>query len=122
LFYEVYQISSFLKSVDAAAKFQKKSIKDTCVEAGEKVVLTAELTSESSVTWFRDGVQLNESSKYEIRKAVLSRTLVVKSSESKDSGTYSCHTADDKMEFKVQVKGEPLKFLRMQMPAMAPMY
>lgn len=105
--------------------FQKKSVKDMCIKVGEKVVLTTELTSESaSVTWFRDSVQLNEGSKYEIRKAGLSRTLVVKSTESKDSGTYSCHTADDKMEFKVQVKGEPLCILnvRMQMPAMTPMY
>ena len=97
-----------LKSLDTTAKFQKKLNKDICVEASEKVVLTAELTSESaSITWFRDGVQLNEGSKYDMKKVGLSRTLVVKSTESKDSGTYSCHTADDKIEFKVQVKGEP---------------
>ena len=77
-----------LQTLDAAAKFQKRSIKDTCVEASEKVVLTAELTSESaSVTWFRDGVQLTEGSKYEMKKDGLSRTLVVKSTEAKDGGT-----------------------------------
>lgn len=115
-----------LKSPDTTTKFQKKLIKDTCVEASEKVVLTAELTSESaSVMWFRDGEQLSQGSKYEIKKDGLSRTLVVKSTESKDSGTYSCHTADDKVEFKVQVKGElmgTVNVLRIHMPAMAPMY
>ena len=75
------------------------------------MVLTVELTSESaSVTWFRDGVQLTEGSKYEMKKDGMSRTLVVKSTEAKDSGTYSCHSADDKIECKVQVKGEPLEF------------
>lgn len=55
--------------------------------------------------WFRDDVELKESSKYEMKKDGLSRSLVVKSTETKDSGTYSCQTADDKVEFKVQVKG-----------------
>lgn len=56
--------------------------------------------------WFRDGVELKESTKYEMRREGFSRTLIVKSTESKDSGTYSCQTADDKLEFKVQVKGK----------------
>lgn len=95
-------------SIDAAVKFQKKVVKDTCVvQASEKVVLTTELTAESgSVKWFRDGVELKEGSKYEMKKEGLTRTLIVKSSESKDSGTYCCQTADDKLEFKVQVKGK----------------
>lgn len=64
--------------------------------------------------WFRDGVALKESSKYEMKKDGLSRTLIVKSAESKDSGTYSCQTADDKLEFKVQVKGKSA-FLEMSL-------
>ncbi|KAK5860093.1 hypothetical protein PBY51_021594 [Eleginops maclovinus] len=102
-----------MQVTDAAAKFQKKLVKDTCiVQASEKVVLTTELTTESGgVKWYRDGVELKESSKYEMKKEGLSRTLIVKSSESKDSGTYSCQTADDKLEFKVQVKDSALKFV-----------
>ncbi|KAK9538589.1 hypothetical protein VZT92_003751 [Zoarces viviparus] len=101
-----------VQMTDAAVKFQKKLVKDTCVQASEKVVLTTELTTESgSVKWLRDGVELKEGSKYEMKKEGLSRTLVVKSSESKDSGTYSCQTVDDKLEFKVQVKDSALKFV-----------
>ena len=88
--------------------FQKKSgVKETCsVQASEKIVFTTELTSESaSVKWFKDGVELKEGSKYKIKKEGLSRTLVVKSAEVKDSGTYSCQTVDDKQEFTAQVKG-----------------
>lgn len=93
-----------------AVKFQKKPSQDAVVvNASENVTLTTELTAESgSVKWFRDGVELKESAKYEMRKEGFSRTLVVKAAESKDSGTYSCHTADDKQEFKVQVKGKSL--------------
>lgn len=89
-------------------KFQKKTVNETrVVQASENIILTTELTAENgSVKWFRDGVELKESNKYEMRKDGFSRTLVVKSTESKDSGSYSCQTADDKLEFKVQVKGK----------------
>ncbi|XP_054889212.1 obscurin isoform X6 [Poeciliopsis prolifica] len=101
-----------LQLTDIAVKF-KKPTKDTfIVEASEKVVLTAEVTTEvGNVKWFRDGVEIKESSKCEIRKDGLSRTLTLKSVETKDSGTYSCQTPDDKVEFKVQVKDSALKFV-----------
>ncbi|XP_044224162.1 obscurin isoform X22 [Thunnus albacares] len=108
-----------LQTAEVAAMFQKKSVQDTCiVQASENIVLTTELTTESaSVRWFRDGVALKESSKYEMKKDGLSRTLIVKSAESKDSGTYSCQTAEDKLEFKVQVKELSLKFVVPLKPA-----
>ncbi|XP_014826380.1 PREDICTED: obscurin isoform X18 [Poecilia mexicana] len=101
-----------LQLTDMAVKF-KKPTKDTfIVEASERVVLTAEVTTEvGNVKWFRDGVEIKESSKCEIRKDGLSRTLTLKSAETKDSGTYSCQTPDDKVEFKVQVKDSALKFV-----------
>ncbi|XP_039998756.1 obscurin isoform X7 [Xiphias gladius] len=100
-----------LQMTDAVVKFQKKPVKDTCiVQASENIVLTTELTTESGgVKWFRDGVEVKEGGKYEIKKDGCSRTLIVKSTEAKDSGTYSCQTANDKLEFKVQVKA--LKFV-----------
>ncbi|XP_035762072.1 obscurin isoform X2 [Neolamprologus brichardi] len=108
-----------LQLTDLAIKFQKKSVKDTCVvQASESIVLSTELTAEGgSVRWFRDGVELKESSKHEMKKEGLSRTLIVKSAEMKDSGTYSCQTADDKLEFKVQVKDSALKFVLPLKPA-----
>ncbi|XP_051809579.1 obscurin [Acanthochromis polyacanthus] len=108
-----------LQSTDVAVKFQKKLVKDTSiVQASENIVLTTELTAESgSVKWFRDGVELRESSKYEMKKDGLSRTLIVKSTETKDSGTYSCQTAGDKLEFKVQVRDSALKFVVPLTPA-----
>ncbi|KAA0704500.1 Obscurin [Triplophysa tibetana] len=99
---------------DITAKFQKTSgTKETLVvETTEKVVLKTEVTSEScNVKWFRDGVELKEGTKYEMKQEGHSRILFVKSCESKDSGTYSCQTADDKLEFRVQVKETPLNFV-----------
>ncbi|XP_005721546.1 obscurin isoform X3 [Pundamilia nyererei] len=108
-----------LQLTDLAIKFQKKSVKDTCVvQTSESIVLSTELTAEGgSVRWFRDGMELKESSKYEMKKEGLSHTLIVKSAEMKDSGTYSCQTADDKLEFKVQVKDSALKFVLPLKPA-----
>ncbi|XP_070989780.1 obscurin-like isoform X20 [Oncorhynchus clarkii lewisi] len=102
-----------IQVTESSAKFKKTAVKDICsVQASEKIVLTTELTSESaSVKWFRDGVELKEGTKYEMKREGHSRTLIVKSTEVKDSGTYSCHTDDDKLEFKVQVKQTPLKFV-----------
>ncbi|XP_068604975.1 obscurin [Brachionichthys hirsutus] len=102
-----------LQHADAPVKFQKKPVSDACaVQASEDVVWTTELTAESgSVRWFRGGVQLKEGSKYEMKQEGRSRTLIIKSTESKDSGTYSCQTADDKLEFQVQVKDSDLKFV-----------
>nr|XP_057924200.1 obscurin isoform X3 [Doryrhamphus excisus] len=104
-----------LQMADIPATFQKKSAKDTSfiIQSSENIVLTSELAAEStvSVRWFKDGVELKEGSKYQMKKDGLSRTLVVKTTESKDSGVYSCITADDKLEFKVQVKEAVLEFL-----------
>ncbi|XP_016314282.1 obscurin-like [Sinocyclocheilus anshuiensis] len=99
---------------DVSTKFQKTSVtKETVmVESTEKVVLKTEVMSENcSVKWFRDGIELKDGSKYEMKQEGRSRVLIVKSSESKDSGTYFCQTADDKVEFKVQVKDAHLKFV-----------
>ncbi|KAJ0058810.1 hypothetical protein NL108_000518, partial [Boleophthalmus pectinirostris] len=94
-----------LQVQEAAVKFQKKTVKDTSVPTKEDIVLTAELTAEGgAVRWFRDGVELKESSRIQMKKEGLSRTLIVKSGEAKDSGTYTCQTTDDKLEFKVEVK------------------
>ncbi|XP_036374691.1 obscurin isoform X9 [Megalops cyprinoides] len=102
-----------IQVAESIAQFQNKSaVKDAVmVQESEDIVLATELTSDATVRWFRDGVELKESKKYVMKKEGMSRTLVVKSSEVKDSGTYSCQTADDKLDFKVQVKEPALKFI-----------
>ncbi|XP_048868574.1 obscurin-like isoform X50 [Brienomyrus brachyistius] len=103
-----------IQVAESVAKFQKKAaITETVmVQESESIILTTELMSENAgVRWFRDGVELKDGIKYEIKKDGLTRTLIVKTTELKDSGTYSCQTAEDKLEFKVLVKEPPLKFV-----------
>ncbi|GAA6091828.1 obscurin isoform X13 [Tachysurus ichikawai] len=103
-----------IQVADIAAKFQKRSsIKETIyVQETENIVLTTEVTIEhANVSWFRDGIELKEGNKYEMKREGLSHVLIVKSSEAKDTGTYVCQTAEDKMEFQVQIKESPLKFV-----------
>ncbi|CAL9688567.1 unnamed protein product [Knipowitschia caucasica] len=112
------KLSFKLQVQDVAVKFQKKSVKDTSVQAKEDFVLTAELTTEGgTVRWFKDGVELKESVQCQMKKEGLSRMLIVRSSGAKDSGTYTCQTSDDRLEFKVQVKEADLKFATPLKPA-----
>lgn len=77
------------------------------VQETENITLTTVVTTENAnVSWFRDGIQLKEGDKYNMKKEGLSHVLIIKSSEAKDRGTYMCHTAEDKMEFQVQIKGK----------------
>ncbi|XP_035386466.1 obscurin isoform X5 [Electrophorus electricus] len=99
---------------DVSAKFQRKpGVTETVVvQQSENISLNTEVTSENaSVSWFRDGVQLKEGDRYEMKTEGLSRALIIKSCEAKESGTYMCQMAGDKMEFKVQIKEAPLKFV-----------
>ncbi|KAL7874925.1 hypothetical protein SRHO_G00058950 [Serrasalmus rhombeus] len=103
-----------IQVADVSAKFQKKSVTKEAivVQETEKIILTSEVTSENAnVSWFRDGVQLKDGNRYEMKKDGLSCVLIVKSSEAKDSGTYICQVDNDNMEFKVNVKEAPLKFV-----------
>uniref|UniRef100_A0AAR2J6N9 Obscurin, cytoskeletal calmodulin and titin-interacting RhoGEF b n=1 Tax=Pygocentrus nattereri TaxID=42514 RepID=A0AAR2J6N9_PYGNA len=94
--------------------FPEKSVTKEAivVQETENILLTSEVTSENAnVSWFRDGVQLKDGNRYEMKKDGLSCVLIVKSSEAKDSGTYICQVDNDNMEFKVNVKEAPLKFV-----------
>ncbi|KAI5105994.1 obscurin, partial [Silurus meridionalis] len=96
---------------DISAKFQKKSsVKETiAVQETENITLSTMVTTEhANVNWFRDGVELKEGNKYEMKREGLSRVLIIKSSEAKDRGTYTCQTTEDKMEFQVQIKAPRL--------------
>ncbi|KAL7886884.1 hypothetical protein AOLI_G00046050 [Acnodon oligacanthus] len=103
-----------IQVADVSAKFQKKSVTKEAivVQETEKIILTSEVTSENAnVSWFRNGVQLKDGDRYEMKKDGLSHVLIVKSSEAKDSGTYICQVDNDNLEFKVNVKEAPLKFV-----------
>nr|XP_014350241.1 PREDICTED: obscurin isoform X14 [Latimeria chalumnae] len=98
---------------EPAAKFQKKAVQKEPIAVQEKediILVTTVAPQTAVVRWLRDGMELKQGKKYEVRSEGSSRTLVVKSSESKDSGVYICETNGDKQEFRVKVKEAPIKF------------
>uniref|UniRef100_H3A8L3 Obscurin, cytoskeletal calmodulin and titin-interacting RhoGEF n=1 Tax=Latimeria chalumnae TaxID=7897 RepID=H3A8L3_LATCH len=100
-------------SLEPAAKFQKKAVQKEPIAVQEKediILVTTVAPQTAVVRWLRDGMELKQGKKYEVRSEGSSRTLVVKSSESKDSGVYICETNGDKQEFRVKVKEAPIKF------------
>ncbi|XP_069815234.1 obscurin isoform X2 [Dendropsophus ebraccatus] len=97
------------------AKFLKKSEQKEAMIVQEHEDITLQTTvhpQNAQVKWFKDGTELSTSKKYEISTDGASRTLKVKTAESKDSAVYTCSTSNDKQEFRVQVKEIPVKFVK----------
>ena len=77
------------------------------VEVGESIVLRCEISDPNAqVTWFRDGIKLREAAGHDILAEGSIRTLAFQSAMLSHAGIYSCRTADDAMQFRVEVKGD----------------
>ncbi|XP_036814460.1 obscurin isoform X10 [Oncorhynchus mykiss] len=80
------------------------------IEAGCPIVLKCELSDPTAqVYWYKDGIQLFSNHELDIQSEGNMRTLVVQSAELTHSGTYSCTTVDDTMEFHVDIKAPPVR-------------
>ncbi|XP_008299427.1 obscurin isoform X6 [Stegastes partitus] len=81
------------------------------VEVGEPIVLHCEITDPNAqVTWYKDGIKLLEAAGQDMLAEGSIRTLAFQSAMLSHAGTYSCKTADDAMQFHVDVKAPPLTF------------
>ena len=89
--------------------------RNTFVEAGCPLKLQCEVSEPTAqVYWHKNGKQLPPKSDCEIQTKEKLRALVIASAEVRHSGVYSCEAADDHIEFKVDVAGDPsiLSFVR----------
>nr|XP_046260552.1 obscurin-like protein 1 isoform X6 [Scatophagus argus] len=78
------------------------------IEAGCPINLQCEVSEPTAqVYWCKDGEQLLPKSEYEIQTQDKLRSLVIKATEVRHSGVYSCEAADDHIEFKVDVAAVP---------------
>lgn len=85
--------------------------KSKSVEAGQPIVLHCEVSdSTGQVSWFKDGLQLLPQSGVVVQSEGTKRTLILQSSGFSTSGVYSCKTADDIIEFYVDIKGDIRSF------------
>ncbi|XP_075703653.1 obscurin [Rhinoderma darwinii] len=97
------------------AKFLKKCEQKDAVTVQEHEDITLSTSVQphnAQVKWFKDGAELSTSKKYQICVEGATRTLIVKTAESKDSAVYTCSTSSDQQEFRVQVKEIPVKFVK----------
>lgn len=77
------------------------------VEEGCPIKLQCEVSEPAAqVCWYKDGEQLLPMSEYEIHTNGKLRALVIKSAEVRHSGLYNCKSADDCIQFKVDVAGD----------------
>ncbi|KAM6935045.1 obscurin-like protein 1 isoform 2-T2 [Xenentodon cancila] len=75
------------------------------VEVGEPIALRCEISdSNAQVTWFKDGIKLREAAGHDMLAEGSIRTLAFQSAMLSHAGIYSCRTADDAMQFHVDVK------------------
>ncbi|XP_049584751.1 obscurin isoform X5 [Syngnathus scovelli] len=89
------------------AKFSElqEADRNKTFQEGSAIVLSCELSQDSVVDWYKDGIKLQQQSNLEFRTEGRKRTLIIRSAESADHGSYECATADDNLTFKVDVKG-----------------
>ncbi|XP_072768090.1 obscurin-like protein 1 [Nerophis lumbriciformis] len=85
--------------------------KNKLVEAGCPVRMQCEVSEPTAqVQWHKDGEDLCPKSDYELHKEEKSRALVIKAAEVRHAGVYCCDSADDHIEFKVDVAAPPVTF------------
>ncbi|KAG2458503.1 OBSCN protein, partial [Polypterus senegalus] len=109
------KLSFHLELTDQVATFKKKGTEElVAIQEGESANFSTEVSTESvAVKWYKDNIELKEGKKYNIKKLGLSRMLVIKSAEAKDSGTYTCEICGgDKQDFRLQVKESAVKFIK----------
>lgn len=83
-------------------------VRNKFVEAGCPIKLQCEVSKPTAqVCWHKDGESLLPHSEYEIETKEKLRMLLIKSAEIRHAGVYSCDSADDRIEFKVDVAGDP---------------
>ncbi|XP_054643858.1 obscurin-like protein 1 isoform X15 [Dunckerocampus dactyliophorus] len=82
--------------------------KNKLVEAGCPVRMQCEVSEPTAqVQWHKDGEELFPKGDYEIQTEEKLRALVIKAAEVRHSGVYCCDSADDHIEFKVDVAAVP---------------
>ncbi|XP_014019364.1 obscurin isoform X5 [Salmo salar] len=86
--------------------------KTKSVEAGCPFQLQCEVTDPTAqVYWCKDGEKLLPQTGMDIQSNGTMRRLIVQSAEVFHSGLYNCETSDDTLQFTVDIKAPPVKFL-----------
>ncbi|XP_019728433.1 obscurin-like [Hippocampus comes] len=101
------QFTVEVKDVASPTKFSElqEADRNKIVQEGSAIVLSCELSRDSPVDWYKNGLKVHQQSNLEIQTEGRRRTLVIPLAQTTHGGTYECATADDAVTFKVDVKG-----------------
>ncbi|XP_056093718.1 obscurin-like protein 1 isoform X6 [Rhinichthys klamathensis goyatoka] len=89
-----------------------ESEKNICTEAGGHFELHCKVSDPTvHVHWFHNNTQLQPETGLDIQSEGDARTLVVNPAEPSHSGLYRCETSDDSVQFTVDIKVPPPRFL-----------
>ncbi|XP_051937934.1 obscurin isoform X6 [Hippocampus zosterae] len=104
---DVIRFNVEVEDVAFPTKFSElqEADRNKIVQEGSAIVLSCELSQDSPVDWYKDGLKVHQQSNLEIQTEGRRRTLVIPLAQTAHSGTYECATDGDAVTFKVDVKG-----------------
>uniref|UniRef100_A0A673M2X9 Ig-like domain-containing protein n=1 Tax=Sinocyclocheilus rhinocerous TaxID=307959 RepID=A0A673M2X9_9TELE len=101
------QSSCFPKKLKTVFTNKDSYQKEVKVSASQKATLNCEVSDlKTEVKWFKDGKQLSSSRTVHMESKGKIRQLVLENVEKKDAGEYTCEVGNEKLLFKIQVKGK----------------
>uniref|UniRef100_A0A3Q2XJI3 Obscurin-like protein 1 n=1 Tax=Hippocampus comes TaxID=109280 RepID=A0A3Q2XJI3_HIPCM len=103
---EIAEVSDASAQITADVQLQEAD-RNKIVQEGSAIVLSCELSRDSPVDWYKNGLKVHQQSNLEIQTEGRRRTLVIPLAQTTHGGTYECATADDAVTFKVDVKRLP---------------
>ncbi|CAH2305336.1 obscurin 1 [Pelobates cultripes] len=82
------------------------------VDVGQPISLNCHVPSSGTkVRWMKDGQELESRGRVSIKSDGRMRRLLISTSNSSDTGTYTCHTANDKASFMVTMTEPPVQII-----------
>ncbi|KAK7938649.1 hypothetical protein WMY93_001975 [Mugilogobius chulae] len=106
--------NSITFKVDVAAppvtfrEIPEEDLLKTVVEQ-EELALTCEVSApEGEVLWYKDGAEIQPNDSVDVQAEGTTRSLIVRSAQLSDTGTFSCRTGDSVVMFKVTVREPPV--------------
>ncbi|XP_063789873.1 obscurin-like protein 1 isoform X2 [Pseudophryne corroboree] len=82
------------------------------LDAGQPICLSCQVPSSGAkVHWMKDGQEVEPGGRISLQSDGRMRRLLISSSDPSDTGTYTCHSANDSSTFSVTVTEPPVKII-----------
>ncbi|MEE6489031.1 hypothetical protein FKM82_015464 [Ascaphus truei] len=82
------------------------------LHAGQPISLSCHVPSSGAkVRWLKDGREVESGGRFSVQSDGRMRRLIISSAHASDTGSYTCHTANDSASFMVTVTEPPVKIV-----------